>query len=145
CLNMAAIWKLPMIFICENNLYAEATPTEYALGTKDLAQRAAPFGVHTSTIDGQDVFAVYSEAGDAVTRARSGAGPSFIECKTYRYHGHFLGDDPRRYRSAEEEAYYRARDCVEHFEHTVRVRGALSEADLQTIDEEARKTVDAAV
>jgi pyruvate dehydrogenase E1 component alpha subunit len=145
CLNMAAIWKLPMIFVCENNGYAESTPAEYALGTKDLAQRAEPFGVWASTVDGQDVFAVYSETGEAVERARRGAGASFIECKTYRYHGHFLGDDPRRYRSAEEEAHYRARDCIEHFERTVRVRGALSEADLRGIDEEARATVDAAV
>jgi pyruvate dehydrogenase E1 component alpha subunit len=145
CLNMSAIWKLPMIFVCENNGYAESTPAEYALGTTDLAERAQPFGVHASTVDGQDVFAVYSEAGEAVERARHGAGPSFIECKTYRYHGHFLGDDPRRYRSAEEEARYRARDCVEHFERAVRVRGVLSEADLRNIDEQARTSIDAAV
>ena len=145
CLNMAAIWKLPMIFLCENNGYAESTPVEYALGTRDLAERARPFGAHASTVDGQDVFAVYAEMGEAVERARSGAGPSFIECKTYRYHGHFLGDDPLRYRTAEEEAHYRARDCVEHFERVVREGGALSETDLSRIDEEARTSIDAAV
>src|SRR2546430_6161384 len=134
CLNMAAIWKLPMIFVCENNGYAESTPAEYALGSKDLAQRAGPFGLRTSTVDGQDVFAVYAEMGEAVEAARSGAGPSFLECKTYRYHGHFIGDDPLRYRSAEEEAYYRARDCVEHFERVVQERGALPEAHLSQID-----------
>ncbi|MBO0682810.1 MAG: thiamine pyrophosphate-dependent dehydrogenase E1 component subunit alpha, partial [Candidatus Dormibacteraeota bacterium] len=89
CLNMSAIWKLPLIFVLENNGYAESTPVEYALGGKDLARRAEPFGVATSTVDGQDVFAVYAEAGRAVERAREGGGPSFIECKTYRYYGHF--------------------------------------------------------
>jgi pyruvate dehydrogenase E1 component alpha subunit len=145
CLNMAAIWTLPMIFVCENNGYAESTPVEYGLGTKDLAQRAQPFGVHASTVDGQDVFAVYSEMGSAIEQARSGAGPTFIECKTYRYHGHFLGDDPLRYRTAEEEAHYRARDCIEHFERSVRDSGALPEADLSRIEEEARTSIDAAV
>jgi len=145
CLNMAAIWKLPLIFVCENNGYAESTPTEYALGTKELAQRARPFGVAASTVDGQDVLAVYAEAGDAVGRARGGDGPTFIECKTYRYHGHYLGDDPLRYRTAEEEAYYRARDCVDRFERLVLERDVLAEAGLSQIDEDARTSIDAAV
>lgn len=145
CLNMASIWKLPMIFVCENNGYAESTPVEYALGTNDVAARAEPFGLATSTVDGQDVFAVYDEAGRAVARARSGAGPSFIECKTYRYYGHFLGDDPHRYRTAEEEDRYRQRDCVERFERMMVGQGALSEADLNQIAAEASRTVDAAV
>src|SRR5437667_4360647 len=85
CMNMASIWKLPMIFVCENNGYAESTSAEYALGSKDLAQRTEPFGLHTSTVDGQDVFAIYAEMGEAVEAARGGAGPSFLECKTYRY------------------------------------------------------------
>jgi pyruvate dehydrogenase E1 component alpha subunit len=145
CLNMSAIWRLPMIFVCEHNGYAESTPTEYALSTKDLARRAEPFGVAATTIDGQDVFAVYAEAGRAVERARAGGGPTFIECKTYRYYGHFLGDDPRRYRSAEEEAYYRARDCIERFERAVAGLGLLSEADLQGLRDGANARIDAAV
>jgi TPP-dependent pyruvate/acetoin dehydrogenase alpha subunit len=145
CMNMAAIWKLPVIFICENNGYAESTPAEYALGTKDVAARAEPFGLATATVDGQDVFAVYEEMGRGVARARSGSGPSFIEAKTYRYHGHFLGDDPRRYRSAEEEAYFRERDCLERFERAVLDRGALSRADLEAIAADALRNVDAAV
>src|SRR2546429_2642198 len=79
CLNMAAIWKLPLIFVCENNGYAESTPVEYALGTKDLAARAAPFGLPACAIDGQDVFAVYRETGRAVDRARAGGRPSVLE------------------------------------------------------------------
>jgi TPP-dependent pyruvate/acetoin dehydrogenase alpha subunit len=145
CLNMGAIWKLPIVFVCENNGYAESTPAEYALGTRDLAQRAEPFGMPASAIDGQDVFAVHAEIGRAIERARRGEGPSFVECKTYRYHGHYIGDDPRRYRSAEEEAHHRERDCIQRFERTVVDQGSLAEPDLRDLDEEARRSVDAAV
>jgi acetoin:2,6-dichlorophenolindophenol oxidoreductase subunit alpha len=145
CLNMSVIWRLPMIFVCENNGYAESTPVEYALGGKDLARRAEPFGIATSVVDGQDVFAVYEEAGRAVDRARGGDGPTFIECKTYRYFGHFLGDDPLRYRTAEEEAFYRQRDCIQRFERAVEDAQALSEDDLLGMREEATAQVDAAV
>jgi len=141
CLNMSAIWKLPLVFVCENNLYAESTPAEYALGSTDLAPRAEPFGVPACAVDGQDVVAVYGEMGRAVERARAGGGPTFLECKTYRYHGHFLGDDPRRYRTAEEEAHYRARDCIERFAEV----SSLPPEELRTIDEEAVRAVDAAV
>jgi TPP-dependent pyruvate/acetoin dehydrogenase alpha subunit len=145
CLNMAAIWRLPIVFVCENNGYAESTPVEYALGTKDLARRAEPFGLPASTVDGQDVFAVHAAAGAAVGRARAGDGPTFLECKTYRYHGHYLGDDPLRYRTAGEEAHYRGRDCIERFQRAVLEGGALAGAELRGFDEEASRTVDAAV
>ncbi len=125
CLNMAAIWRLPMIFVCENNRYAESTPVEYAISTPELVDRVRPFNVAAVSVDGQDVFAVYEAAGEAVARARRGEGPSFLECKTYRYYGHFFGDDPLRYRSREEEAYYRARDCIQRFERAVLDAGLL--------------------
>ncbi len=115
CLNMAAIWKLPMLFICENNGYAESTPAEYALSTPDLAERAAAFKMPAFVVDGQDVLEVWRYVGSAVARARAGEGPTFLECKTYRYYGHFLGDDPHRYRTVEEEMYYRGRDCIQRF------------------------------
>jgi TPP-dependent pyruvate/acetoin dehydrogenase alpha subunit len=115
CLNLAAIWKLPLIFVCENNGYAESTPAEYALSTPDLAERAAAFKMPAFVVDGQDVLAVYHHMGSAVQRARDGEGPTFLECKTYRYYGHFLGDDPHRYRTVEEETYYRGRDCLQRF------------------------------
>jgi pyruvate dehydrogenase E1 component alpha subunit len=141
CLNMSAIWKLPMIFVCENNLYAESTPAEYALGSTDLAPRAAPFGVPAEAVDGQDVLAVYEAMGHAVERARAGGGPTFLECKTYRYHGHYLGDDPRRYRTVEEEDHYRSRDCIERFGE----RSSLPADELRELDDEAVRAVDAAV
>ena len=145
CLNMAAIWKLPMIFICENNGYAESTSAEYALSTRDLARRAESFEVPASVVDGQDVFDVYRHMGKAVRRARDGGGPTFLECKTYRYYGHFLGDDPLRYRTSDEEAYYRARDCIERFERAVTEQRLLSEMDLAVIGSEVDSVVERAV
>jgi pyruvate dehydrogenase E1 component alpha subunit len=150
CLNMAAIWKLPMIFVCENNGYAESTPAEYALSTRDLARRAEAFNVASAILDGQDVVAVYDEMGRAVERARRGEGPSFLECKTYRYYGHFLGDDPLRYRTQEEEAYYRGRDCIQQFEAMMRESRSqspqcLSDDDMESIRVAADQEVDKAV
>jgi acetoin:2,6-dichlorophenolindophenol oxidoreductase subunit alpha len=145
CLNMASIWKLPMLFVCENNGYAQSTPVEYSQGTRELARRAEPFNVPTAVVDGQDVFAVYAEAGRAVERARAGQGPSFIECKTYRYYGHFFGDDPLRYRTAEEEAGFRARDCLVRFERDVLEMGAMEQAQLEAVQQEVRTAVDGAV
>jgi pyruvate dehydrogenase E1 component alpha subunit len=145
CLNMAAIWKLPMIFVCENNGYAESTSAEYALSTRDLAKRAAAFEMPASVVDGQDVFAVYSAVGEAVERARNGEGPSFLECKTYRYYGHFLGDDPLRYRTSQEEAYYRGRDCIERFERVVQERSLLADSELEAVRADVVTTLDLAV
>jgi pyruvate dehydrogenase E1 component alpha subunit len=145
CLNMAAIWKLPMLFVCENNGYAESTSAEYALSTRDLAKRAAAFEMPARVVDGQDVFDVYRAAGEAVARARAGEGPTFLECKTYRYYGHFLGDDPLRYRTKEEEAHYRARDCLVRFEQTIRDQSLLSETELASIRAEVEQTIERAV
>ena len=102
-LNLAAIWKLPAIFVCENNGYSQSTPVEYALPISNVAERAAAYRMPGVTVDGQDVFPVWQAAEAAVARARDGAGPSLIECKTYRYYGHHQGDDTRRYRTREEE------------------------------------------
>src|SRR3954447_15619232 len=145
CLNLAAIWQLPLIFVCENNRYAESTPVEYAISSPELTARVTPFNVPAVSVDGQDVFAVYAAAGEAVARARGGGGPSFLECRTYRYYGHFFGDDPLRYRKPEEEAYYRARDCIQRFEQAVADLGVLVPGDLERVDAEVRATVDAAV
>ncbi len=139
CMNMATIWKLPMLFVCENNGYAESTSAEYALSTRDLAKRAAAFEMSAHVVDGQDVFSVHAAAVEAVRRARDGQGPTFLECKTYRYYGHFLGDDPLRYRTKEEEAYFRGRDCIERFER------AITGVALQPIRDEVDRTIERAV
>lgn len=145
CLNMAAIWKLPMIFVLENNGYAESTPVEYSLSTAELTDRVKPFGVPAVKVDGQDVFEVYAATGEAVERARSGGGPSFLECKTYRYYGHFFGDDPLRYRLREEEEYYRGRDCIDRATQALLEAGALSAADLDRVEAEVRARIADAV
>lgn len=118
-MNLAAIWKLPVIFACENNGYAEATPAWYAVSTDDIASRAEGYGIPGVTVDGMDVFAVYDAAEQAVARARRGEGPTLLDLKTYRFHGHFHADDSTKYRKAEEEAAYKARDPLKQFEDRV--------------------------
>jgi pyruvate dehydrogenase E1 component alpha subunit len=143
-LNLAGIWKLPVIFVCENNRYAETTSPDYSVSGRDLTARARGFGMPSVAVDGQDVFAVYEATREAVARARRGEGPSFIEAQTYRYYGHFEGDTVL-YRTKEEEAFYRARDCLQRFRKTVIEQGLLSEAELDAVDRRARDTIEAAV
>jgi len=101
-MNMASLWKLPVIYVCENNLYGEYTPcAETAAG--EILARARAFGIHAETVDGQDVVAVNTTMRRLVERARRGEGPAFLECKTYRYYGHHVGDINREYRSRDEE------------------------------------------
>jgi TPP-dependent pyruvate/acetoin dehydrogenase alpha subunit len=103
-LNLAAIWRLPVLYVCENNGFAESTPVGYATSVPDVAVRAAAYGIAQATVDARDVVAVYEAAREAVDRARSGGGPTLLEMKTYRFHGHFEGD-PDRYRdNSEREA-----------------------------------------
>ena len=112
-MNMAALWKLPVVYVCENNQYNEYTNyRETTAGT--VKSRAEAFGIHAESIDGQDVRAVHASAADSVQRARRGEGPSFLECRTYRFHGHHVGDiDRAYYRSkAEEEEWKTKRDPV---------------------------------
>src|SRR5262249_51621153 len=92
-MNLAAIWKLPIVFVCENNGYAQATPVEYAVPISNMADRAAGYAMPGVVVNGQDVVAVWAATEIAVQRARVGAGPSLIECKTYRYYGHHQSDD----------------------------------------------------
>lgn len=134
-MNLASIWKLPVIFACENNGYAEATPSWYAVSTDDIASRAEGYGMPGLQVDGMDVFSVYEAAGEAVKRARSGEGPMFLELKTYRYHGHFHADDPKKYRKQEEEDYYKNRDCLKLFEKRVTANGLLKGERLKEIRE----------
>jgi acetoin:2,6-dichlorophenolindophenol oxidoreductase subunit alpha len=144
-MNLAAIWKLPVVFVCENNGYAQSTPVEYALSVPRISDRAAAYNMPGVTIDGQDVTAVWDAATTAVERARGGRGPSLIECMTYRYYGHHQGDDTHRYRTNEEENAARGRDCIRRFRHQLLERGAASEEDLDAIDASNRQKIDEAV
>jgi 2-oxoisovalerate dehydrogenase E1 component len=144
-INLAAVWMLPVVFVCENNGYAESTSYEYSVAGHDVAARAAGYGIPGVQVDGMDVFAVYEAASQAVDRARRGLGPSLIEAKTYRFYGHFLGDDPKRYRTAEEEAEYRARDPIAQFRKRVAASGVLAESELDAVDRRVHDVVEEAV
>jgi acetoin:2,6-dichlorophenolindophenol oxidoreductase subunit alpha len=144
-MNLAAIWKLPVVFVCENNGYAQSTPVEYALSVPHIADRAAAYSMPGVTVDGQDVLAVWEAAVTAVKRARAGQGPSLIECMTYRYYGHHQGDETNRYRSKEEEEAARGRDCIRRFREQLLERGAVRQEDLDAIDAANRKKIDEAV
>lgn len=109
--NMAAVWKLPVIFVCENNQYALSTPAAEMVAGGSVAGRAAAYGMPGVAVDGQDVEQVYTAAVAAVERARAGEGPTLLETKTYRYHGHNIGD-PGRYRTREEIEEWRKRDPI---------------------------------
>jgi pyruvate dehydrogenase E1 component alpha subunit len=143
-LNLAGIWKLPVIFICENNGYAETTSPDYSVSGRDIAARARGYGMPSMAVDGLDLFAIYEAVGEAVARARRGEGPTFIEAQTYRYFGHFEGDTIH-YRTREEEARYRSRDCLERFRSAVIDQGLLNAADLDAIDQRAKANIDEAV
>ncbi len=94
-INLASIWKLPVVFVCENNGFAEATPQSYSSGSKTIAQRSIAYDIPGETVDGKDLFAVYEAAGKAIERARAEEGPSIVECVTYRNYGHFEGDEQK--------------------------------------------------
>ena len=144
-LNLAAIWRLPVIFVCENNQYAESTPVEYATPIVDIAERARGYNIPGVVVDGMDVFAVYDAAGTAIGRARAGLGPTLLECKTYRYYGHAAFDNPKNYRTTEEEDAWKARDAIAGFRDRVTAEGMLDEAELDAIDAEAAELMEDAV
>ena len=144
-MNLAAIWKLPVIFVCENNGYAQSTPVEYAVAVPRIAERAAAYGMPGVTVDGQDVCAVWEATKAAVDRARGGGGPSLIECLTYRYYGHHQGDDTSRYRTKEEESAARERDCLRRFREQMKKSGPLGENELDALDAANREKIDEAV
>ncbi|HZO75655.1 MAG TPA: thiamine pyrophosphate-dependent dehydrogenase E1 component subunit alpha [Ktedonobacteraceae bacterium] len=140
-LNLASIWKLPVIYVAENNGYAESTPVTYHMSCRDISERAAGYGMPGVTVDGLDVFAVYEAAHEAVARARRGEGPSLIECKTYRYFGHFEGDTVT-YRTKEELASYRDRDPIKAMRRTLEQRSIASSGELDAIDKDVAQRID---
>jgi pyruvate dehydrogenase E1 component alpha subunit len=143
-MNLAGIWKLPLVFICENNRYAQTTAASYSVAGNDIAARARGFGLPAVAVDGLDVFAMYEAVGEAVQRARRGEGPAFIEAQTYRRYGHFEGDS-LGYRSEEEEQHHLSRDCLEHFRKTVLEQELLSAAELDAIDNQVQDIIEEAV
>ena len=144
-MNLASIWKLPVLFVCENNRYAESTPVEYAVSGTSVANRAEGYAMPGVTVDGQSALDMFEVAGEAVARARAGDGPTLIEAQTYRYMGHFGADDPLSYRTSEEEQYYKDRDCLDRMKAYLTETGAATQEDMDAIDTRAVEAVAAAV
>jgi len=145
-MNMAALWNLPVIYACENNLYGEYTKVEETLAGS-ITARAEAFGMEAFVVDGQDVLAVNELTEKLVARCRKGEGPFFIELKTYRYHGHHVGDINREYyRSKEEENEWKTnRDPITNFGNWLTKEGVVSVAELESIREEIKADAEAAV
>ena len=131
--NMAAAWKLPVIFLCENNQWASTTPYRTTTSVDDIADRAQGYGMPGVIVDGNDVFAVYEAAKDLIERARRGEGPAILECKTYRIKGHFVGD-PEMYRTKEEvQKVLEETDPIPRFEAKVLKAKAMTKKELEAI------------
>lgn len=139
-LNIAALWQLPVIFICENNGYAEFTPLSAHTLVVNLANYAKTYGMPTVTIDGNDVLAVREATAEAVARARAGDGPSFVECMTYRLRGHYEGDGAK-YREQAEQAEWKAKDPIARFLRALQSDGLCSVKQAADIEREVRAIV----
>ncbi len=143
-LNLASVWKLPVVFVCENNLYGMSVSTERSTAVKDVASRAAAYAMPGVIVDGNDFAAVAQASFEAADRARAGEGPTLIECKTYRTRGHSRSDR-NRYRSREEIEAWRARDPIALFETELAALGLFSRAELDDIAADAESDVAEAV
>ncbi len=142
--NLAAIWKLPVVFICENNKYGMSFSTEKSMAVATIAERASAYGIPGVNVDGNDVEAVYDAVHAAVERARAGDGPTLVENVTYRWKGHSKSDK-NLYRTREEISEWRDKDPILRFEGVVRDRGLLSDEEIQAVRTEAMESIRDAV
>ncbi|AGP64161.1 hypothetical protein OEM_26260 [Mycobacterium intracellulare subsp. yongonense 05-1390] len=142
--NMAALWDLPLVFVCQNNLYAEMTPTSDTMKLEHVADRAAGYGMPGVRVDGNDPLAVKAVLDDALRRARDGGGPTFIECVTFRFRGHYFGDRTPYIPSEQLEAALAA-DPVPRFRSHLEATGVCDHDDLVRIDSDAAAAVEAAL
>jgi pyruvate dehydrogenase E1 component alpha subunit len=142
--NLAAVWNLPVVFVCENNQYAVSTPRSVHQKVKNIADIAAAFNIPGVVMDGMDVFEVHQKTGEAIDRARAGGGPTLLEARTYRFLGHIVGD-PAVYRTKEEVQQWEQRDPIVLFRKRVIGEGQITAAELDDIDAEIKKGMEAAV
>jgi pyruvate dehydrogenase E1 component alpha subunit len=142
-LNLASIWRLPVIFVCENNGWAESTPFTYATSTSSIADRGPGYSVPSESVDGTDVVAVHAAAQGAVSRARTGEGPTLLECIAPRSEGHFVGD-PEEYRGREHAERARERDPIERATAQLISRGVITSEQLDSAREEWSAALDRA-
>jgi pyruvate dehydrogenase E1 component alpha subunit len=144
CLNMAALWKLPMLYVIENNKWAIGMSHERATSVPEIFKKGAAFGMHGVEVDGMDVLAVYRVAKEAIARARAGEGPTLIEALTYRFRGHSLAD-PDELRSKEEKEFWLARDPIEKFAKYLVESGLMTQAEIAIHNKEIQAVVDDSV
>ena len=143
-LHMAALWELPVVFVCENNLYAATTPATIALATPNVAERAAAYGMTGQVVDGQDVLAVHAAASAAVERARAGGGPTLLEAKTYRFTSH-AGAGQGQHNNPEELKEWLQRDPIAIFEKKLRDDGVMTDSDQEVLKQQVLAEVEEAV
>ncbi|MGX6977892.1 thiamine pyrophosphate-dependent dehydrogenase E1 component subunit alpha [Vagococcus elongatus] len=144
-INLAAIWNLPVVFVCENNMFAEATPISYSSGSKTIADRSVAYGIPGVRIDGKDLMAVYEEAGKAIDRARKGEGPTLIECMTYRNYGHFEGDEQKYKAKDGEEKNWADLDNIVLFREEAIKNKWLTAEQADEIEAESARAIEEAV
>jgi len=142
--NMAALWKLPVIFVCENNGYAMGTSVARTTADTDIYKIGLPYGIPSSPVDGMDPAAVHKAMDEAVQRARAGDGPTFLEMRTYRYKGHSMSD-PQKYRTKEELESYKAKDPIELVKHTIISEGYADDKWFEEIEAKIKAEVDESV
>jgi len=142
--NLAGVWQLPVIFVCENNLYATEMPLSKATRNTDISSRGSAYGIPGVSVDGNDVVEVYKAAGKAIDTARSGGGPTLIECRTYRPLGHFEGDPGLGYRTKEEIAEWKKKDPIDRHREEMLADGLSSAQKLQAVWTEVEAEVEAA-
>ena len=146
-INMASLWKLPVIYICENNQYAISVAQSRSASIEDVYLRKDAYGINGAMVDGNDVMAVYEATKKAAQRARNGEGPTLLECKTYRWRGHYEGEADRTYtyRSAEEIAEWKKRCPIKRFRTKLLEEGVLGEEDFERIELEVQKEIEEAI
>ena len=140
-LNLAAVHDLPVVFVCENNLYATVTAVREATRTENFAERATGYGIPGVVVDGNDVLDVLEAATKAVARARKGEGPTLLECKTYRHFGHYVGEPGTRYRAPEEVEEWKKRDPIERFCKYLKDNGAMDSDGIRALKQQAAQEV----
>lgn len=143
-MNLAALWKLPVLYVCENNLYAMGTRLDLSESVTDIHRKAAAYGMESAQADGMDVEAVEAAAKTAVEYMRIENAPYFLECRTYRFHGHSTAD-PQLYRTKDEVAAWKKHDPISTFAQRLRERGDLSDADLRAVEDDVQAVVARAV
>ncbi len=143
-INLAAVWNLPVVFVCENNFYGISLSPEKHFRIQDVSVRASGYGIPGITVDGNDVVAVYESAYEAIKRAREGTGPTLIEYKTYRMRGHFEGDH-RRYQPKDEIEAWKKKDPIARFIKNLTGDGIITSEEIARIDRETKSDIEAAV